>query len=136
MLATSDNWLMSCLSNRPSNPAYHIEDCQISKWSHSLFTAHPVNKLTMISMTFQNNLDLTWRGFLFRTGLSDWLILAFMHPTRLTDIVQKFEELSMVIRSVFADNNKMSLTRQIFFPPPFSWSSSGLCSPEIRSTRW
>ena len=42
-----------------------------------------------------------------------------MHPTRLTDIVQKFEELSMVIRSVFADNNKMSLTRQIFFPPPF-----------------
>ena len=75
--------------------------------------------MTMISVAFQNNLDLTRRGFLFRTGLSDLLILAFMHPTRLTDIVQKFEELSMVIRSVFADNNKMSLTRQIFFPPPF-----------------
>ena len=77
--------------------------------------------MTMISMAFQNNLDLTRRGFLFRTGLSDLLILAFMHPTtRLIDIVQKFEELSMVIRSVFADNNKMSLTRQIFSnPPPF-----------------
>ena len=82
--------------------------------------------MTMISMAFQNNLDLTRRGFLFRTGLSDLLILAFMHPTtRLIDIVQKFEELSMVIRSVFADNNKMSLTRQIFFPPPFSSSSLG-----------
>ena len=81
--------------------------------------------MTMISVAFQNNLDLTRRGFLFRTGLSDLLILTFMHPTRLTDIVQKFEELSMVIRSVFADNNKMSLTRQIFFPPPFSCSSPG-----------
>ena len=29
MLGTSDAWLMSHLSHRPSDPAYHIEDCQI-----------------------------------------------------------------------------------------------------------
>ena len=30
MLGTSDTWLMSRLSHRPSNPAYYIEDCRIS----------------------------------------------------------------------------------------------------------
>ena len=31
ILGTSDAWLMSRLSQQPSNPAYYIEDCQISK---------------------------------------------------------------------------------------------------------
>ena len=30
MLGTSDAWLMSLLSQRPNEPAYYIEDCQIS----------------------------------------------------------------------------------------------------------
>ena len=30
ILETSDAWSMSCLSNRPSDPVYHIEDCRIS----------------------------------------------------------------------------------------------------------
>ena len=29
MLGTSDDWSMNCLSHRPSDPAYHIEDCPI-----------------------------------------------------------------------------------------------------------
>ena len=31
MLGTSDTWSMSRSSHRPSEPAYYIEDCQISK---------------------------------------------------------------------------------------------------------
>ena len=31
ILGTSDAWLMSRLSQRHSDPAYYIEDCQISK---------------------------------------------------------------------------------------------------------
>ena len=30
MLGTSDAWSMSCSSQRPSKPAYYIEDCRIS----------------------------------------------------------------------------------------------------------
>ena len=30
MLGTSDTWLMSHSSHRPSEPAYYIEDCRIS----------------------------------------------------------------------------------------------------------
>ena len=29
-LGTSDTWLLSRLSQRPSNPVYYIEDCRIS----------------------------------------------------------------------------------------------------------
>ena len=31
MLGTSDAWSMNPLSHRPSEPVYHIEDCQISR---------------------------------------------------------------------------------------------------------
>ena len=31
ILGTSDAWLMSCLSHRPSKPVYYIVDCRISK---------------------------------------------------------------------------------------------------------
>ena len=31
MLGTSDAWLMSHSSHRPSKPAYYIEDCRISR---------------------------------------------------------------------------------------------------------
>ena len=31
MLGTSDTWSMSRSSHRPSNPAYFIEDCRISR---------------------------------------------------------------------------------------------------------
>ena len=30
MLGTKDAWFMSCLSHRPSEPAYYIEDFRIS----------------------------------------------------------------------------------------------------------
>ena len=35
MLGTSDPWLTSCLSHRPSEPAYYMVDCQISKYHSS-----------------------------------------------------------------------------------------------------
>ena len=35
MFGTSDAWLMSHLSHRPSKPAYYIEDCRISSKDHS-----------------------------------------------------------------------------------------------------
>ena len=36
ILGTSDSWSPSRLSHRPSEPAYHIVDCQISKVSHCM----------------------------------------------------------------------------------------------------
>ena len=37
ILGTSDAWLMSRLSQRPSDPAYYIEHCQISTLTHTLY---------------------------------------------------------------------------------------------------
>ena len=47
MLGTSDTWGLSCLSHRPSDPEYHIEDCQIS--------SNPaILRITTISNTILN----------------------------------------------------------------------------------
>ena len=66
MLGTLDDWLMSHLSQRPSDPAYHIEDWRISSKSWKIkVTKYSFFFIRMerLSHIIWNNDFSTWQNY-------------------------------------------------------------------------
>ena len=52
IFGTSDAWSTSCLSHRPSEPAYYIIDCQISGFTFAQFSREPDDRSMRLDRVF------------------------------------------------------------------------------------